>query len=99
MLLQLNKTAGDDAQFRGNSRTALCTLQHVIADRLHLAVFEGSGKNATLALNGPFADRLIDQKMKQRVVSRGDGASEASLLRICGFLLSKIICRSEERRV
>lgn len=43
--------------------TTLDSLQHVVADCLHLRMFEGSRKSAPLSLDRPFTDSFVDQKM------------------------------------
>jgi hypothetical protein len=64
MLLELNEIVRNGVQVSRDVPTTLGSLQHVIADRLHLAVFEGSGQDTALPFNRPFANSFIYQKVE-----------------------------------
>src|ERR1039458_6039725 len=91
MLLKLNEIVRDGIQLGQNTATALDGFQYVVADSLHLAVFESPGEDAAVPFHRPFTDGFIYQKVKESVVCRGYGAPEAGLLWVCRFLLREII--------
>jgi len=78
-------------QLRREAGTTLNVLYYVVADSFHLVMFEGSCKSAPLPFDRPFADSLIDQKMEQRIISRGYGTSKTGLLGIGWFLIREIV--------
>jgi len=53
---------------RGGLPGAAERLEVILTDAFHFSVVERSGEDTALALHAPIPDRLIDQKMEQRVI-------------------------------
>ena len=56
----------------------------IFADCFHRLVLKGSAESASLALNGPFAYSIVNQKMEQRIIGGRNSAPQTGLY---GFLI------------